>query len=363
MVRIRMSEPYVGKEEIANVTESVRTKMRSDPFVPEFESGFAKYIGAKNGVSVVNGTAAIHLALAALGVKPGDEVIVPTLTSIGCTNAIALTGAKPVFVDSNAEYWCADPKSIEKRITKKTKVIMPVHIYGHPCDMDPILELAKKHGIFVIEDAAEAHGSEYKHKRVGTFSDISCFSFYGNKVITTCEGGMCMTNSDELAEKMRILRNQGTKPEYKNKYYYDMVGFNYRMTGMQAAVGVAQLKRLDFLVGKKLEMARQYNEIFDAKSKNVVRAPQMEWAKNTYWYYSILVPKKQREKVMQALEKKEIETRPFFYPIHMLPHYNTGDKLPVAEDLGFRGINLPSGPYLTSEQIDEVATEIIKITG
>ncbi len=363
MVKIRMSEPVIGKEEIDNVIEAVETKMRpNDHFVLEFEKGFSSYIGTRHGISVNNGTAALHLALATLGIKAGDEVIVPTLTSIGCTNAIALTGARAVFADSTEQYWCIDPEDLEKRITKKTKAIMPVHVYGHPCDMDLITEIAKKHDIYVVEDAAEAHGAEYKGKRVGNFSDISCFSFYGNKVVTCGEGGMCLTNNDELAEKMSILRNQGTKPEYKNKYYYDIVGFNYRITNMQAAVGVAQLKRIDYLVNKRLEMAKAYNEIFESRSKNIVHAPRMDWAKNTYWYYSILVPKNLRDNVIEILEKKEIEVRPFFYPIHMLPHYNTGDRLPVAEDIGFRGLNLPSGPQLTSEQIEEVATEIINIT-
>jgi perosamine synthetase len=174
---------------------------------------------------------------------------------------------------------------------------------------------------------------------------------------------MCLTNNDELASLMRILRNQGIKPEYRNKYYYDMIGFNYRITNMQAAVGVAQLKRLDFLINKKLEMGAIYNEIFKSKSKNIVVPPQMEWAKNVYWYYSILVPKNKRDQVVAALESKEIEVRPFFYPIHMLPHYKSGYSLPVAEDIGFRGLNLPSGAQITQEQIEEVASVIMGITG
>lgn len=364
MVRIRMSEPYIGKEEVDNVVKAVETKLRpNDEFVLGFEKGFASFVGTKHGVSVINGTAAIHLALAALGIKPGDEVILPSMTSIGCTNAIALTGAKPVFADSTIEYWCIDPKKIEEKITSKTKAIMPVHIYGHPCDMDPITEIAKRHNLYLIEDAAEAHGTEYKGRMAGSMSDISCFSFYGNKLITTGEGGMCMTDNDELAERMKMLRNQGTKPQYKNKYYYDEIAFNYRMTNMQAAVGVAQLARIPYLMGKKLEMAKIYDELFEARSKNVVHAPKMPWAKNTYWYYSVLVPKDKRDKVVAALEGSEIEVRPFFYPLHMLPNYNTGDKLPVAEDIGFRGLNLPSGPYLTREQIEEVVDTIVRVTG
>lgn len=364
MVRIRMTEPFVGKEEIANVVESVETKMRpNDRFVLGFESGFASYVGAKHGVAVINGTAALHVALVALGVKAGDEVILPSITSICCSNAVMYTGAKPVFVDSNADYWCIDPKEIERKITKKTKAIMVVHLYGHPCDMDAINEIAKKHGIYVIEDCAEAHGSEYKGRRVGNLSDISCFSFYGTKLITTGEGGMCLTNNDELADMMKILRNNGIRPKYANKFYYDLVGFSYRMTSMQAAVGLAQLKKIDYLVKKKLAVAKIYNEIFESRSKNVVRFPSMKWARPVCWYYSPLVPKNKRDRVVAALESKEIEVRPFFYPIHMLPFMKVSEKLPVAEDIGLRGLNLPSGPLLTQENLEEVATEIIKVTG
>ena len=304
MVRIRMSVPLIGKEEIENVMESVETKMRpNDKFVIGFEEGFAGYIGAKYGISVMNGTAAIHLALAALGIKAGDEVIVPTLTSICCTNAISYTGAKAVFVDSLSEYWCMDPKSIEKKITKNTKVIMAVHLYGHPCDMDAITEIAKKHNLYVIEDCAEAHGAEYKGTRVGTLSDISCFSFYGNKIITTGEGGMALTNNEELAEKMRILRNIGTRPEYRNKYYYDLIGFSYRMSSMQAAVGLAQVHKIEYLVNKRLELGKIYDRIFESRPTKVVHAPKMPWAKSTYWYYSVLVPKEARNKVVAELER------------------------------------------------------------
>ena len=332
-------------------------------YIKMFEDKCAEFCNAKYGVACSNGTTALHLAVRVAGIKNGDEVLVNTFTNIPTVLSIMWNGGTPVLVDSRKDTWAMDEKDIEDKITEKTKAIMPVHIYGHPCDMDPILKLAKEHDIYVVEDAAEAHGAEYKGKPVGNFSDISCYSYYGNKIITTGEGGMCLTNDDELADLMRVLRNQGTKPEYKNKYYYDMIGYNYRITNMQAAVGVAQLKRIDYLVDKRIEMARIYDEIFESRSRNIIHAPKMEWAKNTYWYYSILVPKGTRDKVVAALENKEIESRPFFYPIHMLPHYNIGEKLPVAEDIGFRGLNLPSGPQLTQDQIEEVAKEIINMTG
>ena len=357
--RIPMSEPYLGKEELENVQEAVKTGWISSNghFVNEFESAFAEYIGVKHGVSVCNGTAAIHLALAALGVGKGDNVVLPSITSIACANSVAYTGAKAVFADSDKDYWCISPESIRKSIDDKTRAIMVVHLYGHSCDMDPIMEIAEEKSIPVIEDCAEAHGAEYKRRKVGTFGLINCFSFYGNKIITTGEGGMCLTNDTELAERMGILKNQGTKPAYKNKYYYDTVGFNYRMTNIEAALGLAQMSKLEYLIEQKRRIAKEYNKLF-ASSKNVTIAPEMPWAKNVYWYYSILVRKELREKTMQELASRNIESRPFFYPIHMLPHFKTDVELENAEYLGFSGINLPSGPQLTSQDIERVADAV-----
>lgn len=357
-----MSEPYLGEDELKNVTEAIKSGWISSSghFIGDFEKSFSSYIGSKHGVTTSNGTTAIHLALLALGIGKGDKVLVPSLTSIACANTIAYTGAAPVFLDSNKEYWCVDPNEIRKKIDKQTKAIMVVHIYGHPCDMDAIMEIANSKGIPVIEDCAEAHGAEYKGKKVGTFGKIACFSYYGNKIITTGEGGMCLTNDSELAENMRILKNQGTKPEYKNKYYYDLIGFNYRMTNIQAAIGLAQMKKIDYLVERKREIAKTYNKLFK-QTKEIVTAPEMSWAKNVYWYYSILVPKAKRDKITAVLNKDGIETRPFFYPIHMLPMFKSASTLPIAEDLGFRGLNLPSGPELTNDDIKEVSEAIIEL--
>lgn len=361
MTKIPMSEPYLGEEELSNVIEAVKTNWISSNghFIADFEKGFSKYISVKHAVAVNNGTSALHLPLLALGIGKGDKVLVPSLTSIACTNTIAYTGAEPVFVDSTKDYWCIDPKEIERKIDAKTKAIMVVHIYGHPCDMDPIMEVANKHGIPVIEDCAEAHGAEYKGRKVGTFGKVSSFSFYGNKIITTGEGGMVLTNDKELAEKMMILRNQGTKPEYKNKYYYDMIGYNFRMTNIQAAIGVAQLKKIDQLVGRHRWIAQTYNKFLE-DTQGIVTHPEMPWAKSVYWYYSILVKKGSRDKLSATLNGAGIETRPFFYPIHMLPLYNKSKvNLPVAEELGFRGLNLPSGAALTEDDISEVVHAVI----
>ena len=209
--KIPIAEPDIGSEELANVTEAVKSGWISSKgaFIEKFEGTFAKYLNLKNGVSVSNGTVALHLALAAIGISSGDEVIVPTLTFIAVANAVRYTGAVPVFIDSNPDYWCIDPEKIEEKITRKTKAIIPVHLYGHPCNMEPISEICRKYGLLIIEDCAEAHGAEYKNKKVGTFGTISCFSFYGNKIITTGEGGMCLTDNEELAEKMRMLRDHG----------------------------------------------------------------------------------------------------------------------------------------------------------
>jgi len=365
MARIPMSEPSLGEEELNNVIEAVKTNWISSNghFIGDFEKGFSQYIGAKHGVAVNNGTSALHLPLLALGIGKGDKVLVPSLTSIACTNTIAYVGAEPVFVDSAKDYWCIDPKEIEKKIDSKTKAIMVVHVYGHPCDMDAIMEIADRHGIPVIEDCAEAHGAEYKGRKVGTFGKVASFSFYGNKIITTGEGGMVLTNDSELAEKMMELRNQGTKPEYKNKYYYDMIGYNFRMTNIQAAIGVAQLKKIDQLVEKHRWIAKTYNKLFEGAA-DIVTHPEMPWAKNVYWYYSILVKKEARDKLSAALNDAGIETRPFFYPIHMLPLYNKNKvNLPVAEELGFRGLNLPSGAALSEDQVSEVAHAIIAAKG
>lgn len=342
---IPIYEPSLGKEELENVVQAVSSGWISSKgaFVTEFEEKFADYCGTRYGVSTSSGTAALHLALEVLGMKKGDEVIVPALTFIATANAVTYCGAKPVFVDSHDDYWCIDPEKIE--ISPETKAILPVHLYGHPCDMGPIMDLAEDHGLYVIEDAAEAHGAEYKGKKIGSFGDISCFSFYGNKILTTGEGGMCLTDDEELYKKMRILRDHGMNPN--KRYWHDVVGFNYRMTNMQAAIGVAQLNRLDEFVRKKRQIARWYEQ--DLTGETIGLHPEMPWAKCVYWMYSILVD--DRLGLMERLEENDIDTRPLFYPVTTMPPYREDKRYQIAERISARGVNLPSSPTLTREEV------------
>jgi perosamine synthetase len=351
---IPVARPDIGQDELEKVVEAVRSGWvgSKGPFIKEFESGFSSYLRSRHGVAVCNGTAALHLALVALGVGRGNKVLVPSLTFIATANAVTYTGASPVFVDSHPDYWCVDPEAVRKSITQDTRAIILVHLYGHACDIDPILEIARSRGVYVVEDCAEALGAEYKGKRVGSLGDVSCFSLYGNKTITTGEGGMCVTNDDGVAERMRILRDHGMNPS--RRYWHDIIGFNYRMTNLQAALGVAQLQKIDRLVARKREIARTYRELL-GQVVGITHAPEMPWAKNLYWFYSILVNANSRNSVIAYMDEQGIETRPFFYPIHMLPPYRQDLKLSTAQDLSAKGLNLPSGPVITDQEIRTTA--------
>jgi len=359
---IPVAEPYFDEQAVANVVQAVRTGWISSrgSFIPEFEEGFAGYCGAKYGVATSNGTCALHLALTVLGIGLGDEVIVPSLTFVATANAVRHARAKPVFVDSDPYYWCLDPEKLAAKITPNTKAIIPVHLYGHPCDMDAIADSARKHNLHVIEDAAQAHGAEYKGKKVGSFGEIACFSFYGNKMITTGEGGMCLTSDPELAERMKLLRGHAMSPT--KKYWHDFVGFNYRMTNMQAGVGVAQLGKLDQFIEKKRAIARWYQDgLTELAGQGRIRLhPEVAWAKATYWMYCIVVEDGfvSRDELARRLEEVGVETRPFFYPIHILPPYRDGESLPVSEEIAARGINLPSGVGLTREDVEMIVRQI-----
>lgn len=358
MDKIPVAEPDIGEDELKNVTEAVKSGWVSSKgkYIKEFESEFSKFIGTKHGIAVSSGTAALHLALAALNIGRGDNVILPSLTFVASANAVAYTGAKTVFVDSDKGHWCIDANKIEEKIDKNTKAIMPVHLYGHPCEMDKIMEVAKKHGLYVVEDCAEAPGAEFKGKKVGNFGDISAFSYYGNKVVTTGEGGMCLTNDDTLAEKASILRDQGIDKKLPT-YYHEVVGFNYRMTNLQAGFGVAQLKKIYKFIEKKRWIAKRYKELLGGV-EGITSAPEMPWAKSVYWMSSILVKKELRDKLRDYLALAGVETRPFFWPMHMLPMFKGNERFPVAEDISSRGINLPSSVKLTEEQLTYVAEKV-----
>jgi perosamine synthetase len=361
-----VSEPSIGESELSLVSDAVRSGWVSSlgKYIPEFEQKFATFCGTKHAVSVFNGTVALHLALVALGIKPGDEVIVPSLTFVATMNAVLYCGATPVFADSEPTTWNIDPIDIEKRITRKTKAIIVVHLYGHPAQMDAILKIARKHKLKVIEDAAESHGALYKGKKVGSLGDVGCFSFYGNKVITTGEGGMIVTNNKKLAESMQFLKDHAMSAT--RKYFHPVMGFNYRLTNLQAALGVAQMTKIDRFIVKKRHVAQEYNRLLSGLP-GIVLPPETSWAKNVYWMYSILVTPDaglSRDDLAKELKKRNIDSRPFFVPNHKLPYLPAKTRnitLPNAETLSAQGMNLPSSVLVTDEQIAAVCSAIKEI--
>jgi perosamine synthetase len=331
----------------------------SGKYVRAFEDGFADFCGVKHALCVANGTVALHLALVALGVGPGDEVIVPDLTYVASANTVTYCGARPVLVDVDPATWTLSPEAVARAITPATKAIMPVHIYGHPADMDPLRELAERHDLALVEDAAESHGAEYRGRRTGGLGRVATFSFYGNKIITTGEGGMVTTDDDDLARRMRLLRGQGMDPE--RRYWFPAVGYNYRMTNVQAAIGLAQLERVDWFIERRREVAAWYSRhLADA---GLLLPAQADWATNVYWLYSVCVPAGvDRDLIMQQMAAEGVETRPFFHPIHRLPPYfdPQGDaRFPVTTDLAARGLNLPSSANLVEDDVVRVS-ELLK---
>ena len=359
-IKIPVYRPWLAGNEKKYVNECLDSTWISSKgkFIPLFEQQFAAYLGVRHAASVCNGTVALHAALLALGVGPGDEVIVPTLTYIASVNAIAYTGASPVFVDSLADTWQMDPEDVRKKITPKTKAIMAVHLYGHPCQMDKLCSLAKEHGVYLIEDCAEALGSEFKGSKVGTFGDIATFSFFGNKTVTTGEGGMVATNDDTLHDRVIHFKGQGLAKH--REYWHDVIGYNYRMTNICAAIGLAQLERIGETIDRKRKIASQYRELL--KGLPVTFHGEQKETFNTFWMCSILTAKAgQRDPLRESLKLQGIETRPLFYPAHTMPMYSQKfQKHPVAEDLGWRGINLPSYPELTEQEIMFVVQAVEK---
>ena len=360
-VRLPVAEPSLGEKELLYVTECILTGWVSSAgkFVTRFEEMFAEFCSTCYAVATSKGTTALHLALLSLGIGPGDEVIVPTLTFIATANAVTYTGARPVFVDSELETWNIDPKLIEPAITPRTKAIIVVHLYGHPADMDPIMEIAACHNLAVIEDAAEAHGACYKGRRVGGIGDIGTFSFYGNKIITTGEGGMLVTNRADLAEQVRMLRDHGMSPE--RRYWHPVLGYNYRMTNLQAALGVAQMERIEAILATKRLIAQTYTDAL-CNVCGLTLPPKAAWAESVCWLYSVLIDEKAfgmgRDALMATLKDYAMETRPLFLPVHTQPIYSTGQHLPIAEQLAAQGLSLPSAVSLGLENVRRVAQAI-----
>jgi len=324
-------------------------------FIKKFEDEFSEFIGIKYSAGVSNGTVALHVALLALGIGKGDEVIVPTFTYIASVNSISYTGAKPVFVDSDPGTWQIDTGKIADKITTNTKAIMAVHLYGHPCDMDSIRQIARENNLFIVEDCAEAIGTKYKGVHVGSSGEISTFSFFGNKAITTGEGGMVCTNDPGLYDLVVRLKGQGLAKN--QEYFHDIIGYNYRMTNICAAIGCAQLEQVDEILSKKKIIAKTY--IDQLKNLPVTIHHESENVVHSYWMFTILVnSENERTELRKYLLESGIETRPTFHPVHTMPMYLTKESFPVAEDLGRRGINLPSYPGLTNKDIKYITEKI-----
>jgi perosamine synthetase len=349
--KIPIYMPQLGGNEKKYVMDCLDSTWISSKgkYIAEFEREFASYTEIKYATTVSNGTVALHLALVALGIGPGDEVIVPTLTYIASVNAIRYTGATPVFVDSLKSSWQLDPDDIKRKITPRTRALMVVHLYGHPCDMDAICTIAKDQDLFIVEDCAEAFGAKYKGRHVGSFGDIATYSFFGNKTITTGEGGMVVTNNSTLQDRVVHFKGQGLA-KYR-QYWHDVVGYNYRMTNICAAIGLAQLEQAADILAKKKYIAQQYRQLLN--NLPVTLQEEAEHVECSYWMCSILVQEAElRDALRDHLERDGIETRPLFYPVHTMPMY--ADKFQhhrTAEDLGWRGINLPSWPGMTDDDL------------
>jgi perosamine synthetase len=356
----------VGRE-LEYVTDCIESNWISSAgeYIERFEAAFGDFTGVEHSIACCNGTAALHLALLALGVEPGDEVIVPTLSYVATANAVRYCGAEPVFVDSESETWNLDPRELERRITPRTRGVIAVHLYGHPADMDSINAAARSHELWVLEDAAEAHGARYRERIVGSLSECAIFSFYGNKIVTTGEGGMVVTENGDLAARIRQLRGQGQ--DLERRYWFPIVGYNYRLTNVAAAIGLAQMEKIDWHVERRRQVASLYRQRL-GESELVQFSPAAEWAEPAYWMSCALLREggeAERDGVMERLAARGVETRPFFYPLHTLPPYAAGDDLqyPVATSLASRGINLPSSGALTDDEVEYVCEALEAAVG
>jgi perosamine synthetase len=372
---IPVSEPDLGPAELARVADAIRAGEVSSAGadVGVFEERWAAYCSRRHGVAVTNGTAALQLAVACLDLEPGDEIIMPTFTIISCALAAAYCGAIPRLVDANPRTWCMETEAIRNAIGPRTRAIMPVHIYGHPVDMDPILDLAEQHGLAVIEDAAEAHGAEYRSARggeqtwlrCGSFGAVSCFSFYANKLLTTGEGGMLVTNDDGLAQRARALRNLSFEPG--RRFRHDRLGYNFRLSNLQAALGIPQVARMDDIVAKKRATAAEYTRGLRDLAGIALQVEE-PWAKSVFWMYGLVVDPEtglDAEMLAKRLANRGVETRPFFLGLHEQPVFRrlggiAHQGFPVAERLARQGLYLPSGLGLRLEQVEHVVTSVRK---
>lgn len=366
---VPVNQPLLDGNEKKYLNECIDTGWVSSegPFIRKFEEEFAARMDRRHGIAVCNGTAALDAAVEALGIGQGDEVIMPTFTIISCINQIVRTGAKPVLVDSDPVTWNMDVSQVEAKITSRTKAIMAVHIFGLPVDIEPLLDIARRHGLKVLEDAAQMHGQTYKGRPCGSFGDISTFSFYPNKHITTGEGGMVVTDDDMLAEDCRSLRNLCFQPQ--KRFVHDRLGWNLRMTNMQAALGLAQLERLDEFAQRKRHMGARYTELLYGLPGVQLPLARTDYAENIYWVYGLVLDEAagmDAEEAMKRLAAKSIGTRPFFCPMHQQPVLRNmglfeGATFPVAERLYRQGLYIPSGMALTEQQIQQTTEAVREI--
>lgn len=365
--RIPVAAPDLTGNEERYVVDAIRSTWISSTghFVNEFEREFAEFSGTRAAISVCNGTVALHLALLGLDVRPGDEVLVPSLTYIATANAVRYVGAEPIFVDVDPNTWCIDPKLLEDSITPRTRGIIAVHLYGHPADMDAINRIASVHGLWVIEDAAEAHSARYKDRPVGSLARIATFSFYGNKIMTSGEGGALTLDDDHLEVRLRTLRGQGMDPD--RRYYFPITGYNFRLTNIACAFLCAQLERIEAIVRRREEIFSYYRELLTGVP-GIEFQPIAAWASPAPWLFCITVDAskfgRNRDELAHGLELERIETRPFFVPIHTLPPFREhaskrGAHLQVTDQLGRDGLNLPTFSDLKNTDIERIA-EVIR---
>lgn len=352
-----VAEPQLTGRELAYVTDCIVTnQLTHGRYVEEFERAFAHACGMNHGVACANGTVALHLALLALGVKPGDEVLVPTLTYIATANAVAYCGATPVLCDVEPETWCISLDEINRRLTPRTVGILPVHLYGHLAEMDTINKIAERHNLWVLEDAAEAHGARYRTRPAGSLARASTFSFYGNKIITTGEGGMVLTNNTKDLERMRMLRGQGMS--LTQRYYHPVLGYNYRLTNLQGALGLAQTERLSWHVAQHRAVDTAYRALLHAPEIRFQRL--LSHTDPSGWMTTILVPALGRDALMTRLRDVNIETRPAFLGAHRMPMYTSSEPFPVADEITARGINLPTHAGMTMDDVSYISGQVLK---
>lgn len=361
MKRISVATPLLAGNEKKYVMDAVESTWISSngKYIRQFEEMFAAFCNVKHAIATTNGTTALHLALVALGVTAGDEILVPTVTYIATANVVRYCNATPVFVDSLPGTMTMDPEDAARKITKRTRGIIPVHLYGHPAHMSVLNKLAAEHGLWVLEDAAEAHGAECDGKRVGGIGTCAAFSFFGNKIVTTGEGGMVTTNDDALAAKLRLFRGQGMDPN--ERYWFPVVGYNYRMTNVAAAIGVAQMETIDRSISERQQIADWYAESLAPLEDKIVLPTTEPWAKSVCWMYTVYLrtgARPERDAVMKRMAEDDIETRPVFHPMHVMPPYKDNKPYPVADTWACRGINLPTWQGLSMDDILRIAQSL-----